>query len=86
MTVNFTPGIRTNADYTTPGMSNYRSSEKIMDDLKQFESNDPNKLNGTLILIHLGTSKLRTDKFYLRLDEILERLTREGYRFCKLGE
>ena len=86
MTINFTPGIRTNADYTTPDMPNYRSSEKIMDDLKQVESKDQNRLNGTLILIHLGTSPSRTDKFYQRLDEILERLTKEGYRFCKLGE
>ncbi len=85
-TINFTPGIRSNADYTTPDMPNYRSSEQIMNDLKQFEATDPKAFNGTLILIHLGTSPLRTDKFYLKLDELLDFLTRKGYRFCKLGE
>lgn len=29
--VNFTPGTWTNADYTTPDMKNYRSSESIYD-------------------------------------------------------
>ncbi len=85
-TVNFTPGIRSNADYTTPDMSNYRSSEQIMNDLKQFESGDPNGLNGTLILIHLGTSPLRTDKFYLKLDELLAFLSSKGYRLCRLDD
>jgi len=85
-TVNFTPGIRSNADYMTPDMPGYRSSDQIMKDLKQFEIKDPNGLNGTLVLIHLGTSPLRTDKFYLKLDEFLEYLKGKGYQFCKLGE
>lgn len=85
-TVNFTPGIRTNADYTTPDMANYRSSEQIMTDLKRFESTDSSNLNGTIILIHLGTSPLRTDKFYSHLDELLEFLKGKGYQFCRLDE
>ena len=85
-TVNFTPGIRTNADYTTPDMANYRSSEQIMTDLKRFESSDPSNLNGTIILIHLGTSPQRTDKFYDHLDELLGFLTGKGYQFCRLDE
>jgi peptidoglycan/xylan/chitin deacetylase (PgdA/CDA1 family) len=85
-TINFTPGIRTNADYTTPDMPNYRSSDIIMNDLKHFESNDPKGLSGTLVLIHLGTSPLRTDKFYDRLDELLGFLKKKGYWFVKLGE
>ena len=85
-TVNFTPGIRSNADYMTPEMPGYRSSDEIMNDLKQYEINDQNGLNGTLVLIHLGTSPQRTDKFYLKLDEFLEYLKGKGYQFCKLGE
>jgi peptidoglycan/xylan/chitin deacetylase (PgdA/CDA1 family) len=85
-TINFTPGIRSNADYTTPDMPNYRSSEQIMADLKQFESTDPNGLNGTIVLIHLGTAPQRTDKFYQKLDEFLEFLTKKGYHISKLGE
>lgn len=85
-TINFTPGIRSNSDYTTPDMPYYRSSEQIMNDLKQFESNNPDGLNGTMILIHLGTSPQRTDKFYQRLDELLEFFTKKGYQFSKLDE
>ena len=85
-TVNFTPGIRTNADYTTPDMTNYRSSEQIMNDLKQFESKESNGLNGTFILIHLGTSPKRTDKFYLQLDDLQKYLTAKGYQLCSLSD
>ena len=85
-TVNFTPGIRTNADYTTPEMPNYRSSEQILTDLKNFETLDPNGLNGTIMLIHLGTSPLRTDKFYHQLDKLLSSLQGKGYQFCQIAE
>ena len=84
-TINFTPGIRSNSDYTTPDEPGYRTSEQIMNDLKLFESSDPNGLNGTIILIHAGTSPQRTDKFYQRLDELLEYLTGKGYQFCKFN-
>ncbi len=83
-TINFTPGIRTNADYTTPDMPNYRSSEQLMNDLKLFESKDPNGLNGSFILIHLGTAPQRTDKFYLQLDDLQKYFSEKGYQFCSL--
>ncbi len=85
-TINFTPEIRSNADYTTPDMANYRSSDQIMRDLKQFESATSNGLNGAIILIHMGTSPLRTDKFYLRLDELLKYLTDKGYSLSKIDK
>jgi endoglucanase len=77
--VNFTPGIGTNADYTTPSMSNYKSSQQLMDRLMQYEAEKG--LNGTLILIHLGTHPERTDKFYHKLPEIIDMLTEKGYEF-----
>jgi peptidoglycan/xylan/chitin deacetylase (PgdA/CDA1 family) len=82
--INFTPGIRSNSDYTTPDMANYRSSEQIINDIKLFEEKDPNGLNGAIILIHLGTSPLRTDKFYNHLDELLDFLKDKNYQFCRL--
>jgi len=85
-TLNFTPGIRTNADYTTPEMPNYRSSEQMLADLKNFETLDPHGLNGTIILIHLGTSPLRTDKFYNHLDKLLASLQGKGYQLCQISE
>lgn len=77
--VNFTPGIRSNADYTTPDMPNYRSSETIMNDIKAFEKKDMNGLNGCIVLIHLGTAPERTDKFYNRLGDLLDWLKKKGY-------
>jgi hypothetical protein len=48
--INFTYGIGTNADYTTPDMPNYRSSEMLVNNLKKFEKTNSNGLNGCLIL------------------------------------
>lgn len=81
--INFTPGIRSNADYTTPDMKNYRSSETILNDIKAFEKSDPNGLNGGIILIHLGTAPERTDKFYNRLGDLLDFLKRKGYETAR---
>jgi len=81
-TINYTPGIRTAADYTTPDMKNYRSSQELIDSLYEYESK--NGLNGCIILIHPGTHKDRTDKFYNRLDEILKHLKNKGYQFKQL--
>ena len=77
--INFTPGIRSNSDYTTPDMKGYRSSETIMNDIKTFERINMNGLNGCIMLIHLGTAPERTDKFYNHLGELLEWLGRKGY-------
>lgn len=77
--VNFTPGIRTNADYTTPDMPNYLSSDEIMQSLYDFEKNDRHGLNGCIILIHLGTHPKRTDKFYDRLGELITFMKKKGY-------
>jgi peptidoglycan/xylan/chitin deacetylase (PgdA/CDA1 family) len=82
--INFTPGPGTSADYTTPDMTNYQSSEALMQRLKNFEASDPNGLNGAIILIHPGTHPDRTDKFYYKLDEIIKYLSSKGYSFNKL--
>ena len=77
--INFTPGLRTAADYTTPDMPNYKSSQELIDQLFEFE--DDYGLNGSIILIHPGTDERRTDKLYHRLDEIINRLKEKGYDF-----
>ncbi|MCG3157691.1 MAG: hypothetical protein DKINENOH_04327 [bacterium] len=85
--VNFTPGTRTNADYTVPEMgTRYVTSEKIMASIWAYEKNDPAGLNGFVLLIHLGTDPRRTDKFYLRLDELLAALHKKGYRCKRIDE
>ena len=82
--VNFTPGTGTDADITTPEMDNYKSSEEIWSNLKIFEEYQPEHLNGAILLIHLGTSTNRKDKFYHLLDEIIEYCYTNGYRFSSL--
>lgn len=79
--INFTPGIGTNADFTTPDMANYRSSQELLNRLWRFESSDPNGLNGAIMLIHLGTHPDRTDKFYQYLEQLINQLKEKGYSF-----
>jgi endoglucanase len=80
--INFTPGTGTNADYTTPDMKNYRSSEMLMNNLLKREQ--VSDLSGNFILIHLGTDKKRIDKFYNHLDELILELKKRGYSFKRL--
>ncbi|HKI88147.1 MAG TPA: polysaccharide deacetylase family protein [Draconibacterium sp.] len=82
--VNFTPGTGTNEDNTTPKMENYKSSEKIWENLKIFEEYRPEHLNGAILLIHPGTKPARKDKFYNLLDELIEYMYTNGYRFKSL--
>lgn len=78
--VDFTPGIRTNADYTTPDMKNYRSSDQLYNDLVKFDQSNPGGLNGCIILIHLGTSPDRKDKFYEQLGKVIHFLKENNYQ------
>jgi len=82
--VSFTPGARTNADYTTPDMAGYMASDEIIRSLFRFEKTDTNGLNGCILLLHPGTARARTDKLYERLPEIVERLRDMEYRFKRL--
>lgn len=80
--INFTPGIRSNADYTTPDMKNYLSSAAIMANIIHFE--EKNTFNGCILLIHPGTGASRTDKFYDRLQELIDQLKDKNYTFIRL--
>jgi peptidoglycan/xylan/chitin deacetylase (PgdA/CDA1 family) len=83
----FTPGIRTNADYTYPEMGNpYKSSEWILQSLKNQFSQNKNAFNGAIILIHAGTDPRRKDKLYNRVDELIDWLKEEGYSFKRIDE
>jgi len=84
--INFTPGTGSNADYTTPSMPGYRSSERIFNGIMDYEKSDPNGLNGFLLLLHIGTHPDRKDKFYHRLEELIDRLSSLDYVFLKVDE
>ncbi len=81
-TINYSSGTRSNADYTTPEMSNYVSSEAILESIYEYEK--LKGMNGFHLLIHPGTNPLRKDKLYLHLDELLTYLMNKDYHFKKL--
>ncbi len=82
--VNYTPGIGTPADYTTPEMKNYRPAQPLVDGLWKFEKEQG--LNGALLLIHPGIHPDRpeSERLYNRLDEVIRYLKKKGYRFDRL--
>ena len=80
--INFTPGTKSTADYTTPDMKNYRSSEAIYASV--IEKEKVSGLNGFIFLIHLGAGNARTDKFYSRLPELISYLQKRGYQFKRI--
>ena len=82
--INFSPGTRSAADYTYPGMPSYRSSDEIYRSIIDYEVKDPNGLNGFILLTHIGTDPRRTDKFYNRLGSLIDELQKKGYRFVKI--
>lgn len=84
--INFTPGTRSNADYTTPEMPAYRSSQQIFDSIVDREIKDPAGLNGFILLLHAGIDPARTDKFYTRLDDLLKFLHERGYVLTRIDD
>jgi peptidoglycan/xylan/chitin deacetylase (PgdA/CDA1 family) len=78
--INYTPGTLSHADYTTPAMKNYRGSDVILQSIIDYEQQRPSGLNGFLLLLHIGAGPERTDKFYNKLDELLNRLEQKQYK------
>jgi peptidoglycan/xylan/chitin deacetylase (PgdA/CDA1 family) len=83
--INFTPGTYSNADYTTPGMKNYRSSADILQAIRAYEKKDPSGLNGFILLMHIGTHPDRTDKFYHQLPALLHALRTQNYKLVSIN-
>jgi peptidoglycan/xylan/chitin deacetylase (PgdA/CDA1 family) len=82
--VNFTPGTRSNADYTTEGAANFVSSGAIFESILARERQDPNGLGGFLLLLHVGAGPKRADKFHSRFGTLLDALAGKGYRFVRV--
>jgi peptidoglycan/xylan/chitin deacetylase (PgdA/CDA1 family) len=79
--VNCTPGTLSNADYTTPGMKNFRKSETIYNSIINHEKTSSSGLNGFILLVHIGTDPKRTDKFYKKLPQLIINFKNKGYQF-----
>ena len=84
--VNFTPGTRSNADYTGEAEKNFVSSRTIFDSIAGKERHDPHGLNGFILLLHMGSGPGRADKFPARFGELLNCLAGKGYQFVRVDE
>lgn len=84
--INFTPGTRSTADYTEDDAKNFVSSKIIYDSILKREQEDPNGLNGFLLLMHFGVGPKRTDKMHERFGALLDELQKRGYEFMRVDE
>ncbi len=84
--INYTPGTRSTADYTEDDAKNFVSSKTIFDSILRKEQEDPNGLNGFLLLAHFGVGSKRTDKFYNHLGALLDELEKRGYGFVRVDQ
>lgn len=86
VTINYTPGTRSPADYTGEADRNFVSSQAIFDSILAREQQDPHGLNGFILLLHIGAGPGRADKFHSRFGELLDALAAKGYQFVALDE
>jgi peptidoglycan/xylan/chitin deacetylase (PgdA/CDA1 family) len=85
--VNFTPGTRSNADYTYPEMVNrYVSSEIIFRSILDYEQKNVSGLNGFILLLHIGTDPRRKDKFYHLLPHLIDELKGRNYELVTINK
>ena len=84
--INMSSGTLSHADYTTPDMSNYRTSETIYTSILQYEQENHNGLNGFLLLAHIGVGPGREDKFHHRLEELINELKERGYSLRRVDD
>ncbi|MBC7186742.1 MAG: polysaccharide deacetylase family protein [Calditrichaeota bacterium] len=81
---NFTPGSGSHRDWIPEGEKGFVPGTAILQDILAYEQQDPNGLNGFLLLLHLGAQ--RQDKVFLQLGPLVEELLRRGYRFVRIDE
>jgi peptidoglycan/xylan/chitin deacetylase (PgdA/CDA1 family) len=84
--VNYTPGTRSQADYTEDHATNFVPSATILKSILWREAEDPHGLNSFLLLLHVGAGPKRSDKFHARFGELLDRLAAQGYAFVRIDE
>jgi len=78
-------GTITSQDWTFPEKGKpYFSSDTIMKNLVSYEK--MKGLKGYILLIHPGTDPKRKDKFYLRMDSVLNYLETRRYSFHSFSE
>jgi peptidoglycan/xylan/chitin deacetylase (PgdA/CDA1 family) len=84
--INYTPGTRSNADYTGEAEKNFVPSKRIFESILTRERQDPDGLNGFLLLLHLGSGPGRADKFASRFGELLDYLKPKDYQLVRVDK
>ncbi len=85
--INYSPGTRSNADYTFPEMGDrYVDSETIYQSIVAKEKQTNEGLNGFILLMHLGTDPRRKDKFYKYLPRLINEMKSRGYQFVTVND
>lgn len=79
-----TSGTRSNADYTGEGTAQFVPSDAIFESILRREREDPQGLDGFMLLLHAGAGPRRSDKFHRRFDELAGILADRGYRFVRV--
>ena len=82
--INFTPGTRSNADYTEDNSKGFASSEAILQSIVEREKT--HGLDGYLLLLHLGSGPRRTDKLANHLGELIDYLRGRGYKLVRVDQ
>lgn len=83
--INYTPGTRSHADYTYPEMqARYLPSTAIYASIINYATQQPEGLNGFILLSHIGVDSRRTDKFYFQLESLIKTLRERGYIFKRI--
>ena len=79
--INMTGQAGSNRDWIPETHAKFVSSEEIIDDVLKFEQNQPDGLNGFLLLFHLGSQ--RSDLMDTELERLLDVLTDRDYEFVR---
>ena len=67
-------------------MTNYISSEAIVQRIKEYEGKDPAGLNGFILFMHIGVDTERTDKLYDRLNSLIDWLKTKEYELVRVDD
>jgi endoglucanase len=84
--INYSPGTLSTTDYTGEGEKNFRSSQAIYNSILKKEKEDPNGLNGFILLLHIGAGDGRKDKFHLHLPKLLDYFKEKNYKLFRVDE
>ena len=71
-------------DFAPEGHDAFRPTDKLIQEILDFESQPESGLNGHLLLLHLGSA--RKDHFYTQLGTLIDQLQSRGYSMVRIDE